>query len=178
MSTATVPDLRDNTLTQEFERIFREQGRFIYRTAYGVTGSTEDAQDILQTIFLRLWRRELPPSFWKNPKPYLYRAAVNLALDIVRARKRRVFVRESECLEIPASAEKSIDGQIHERLYEAIAKLNPEAAEIVILRYLHNFSDAQIAKMLGTSRTTIAVRLFRVRARLKKLIRASLGGEP
>jgi RNA polymerase sigma factor (sigma-70 family) len=93
----------------------------------------------------------------------------------VRKRQRRVFVGEEECLRVPASTESAKADEIHKRLYEAIAQLHPEAAHIIILRYLHNYSDADIAKMLGKSRTVIAVRLFRVRARLKQLIESSLG---
>jgi RNA polymerase sigma-70 factor, ECF subfamily len=171
MSTATVPDASGVPSSQEFEQIFREHGRLIYRTAYGVTGSVEDAQDILQTIFLRLLRRDFPPDLRKNPKGYLYRAAVNLSLDVVRKRTRRVLVGEEECLTMPVPVAESADDELHRRLYEAIAELNPDTAQIVVLRYLHNYSDAAIAKMLGTSRTTIAVRLFRARARLKKIIR-------
>jgi len=170
MSTATVSDASGVPLSQEFDEIFREHSRLIYRTAYGVTGSVEDAQDILQTVFLRLLRRDLPPDFRKNPKAYLYRAAVNLSLDAIRKRQRRVFVGEEECLTMPAAAVDSIDDEIHKRLYEAIAELPPNTAQVVVLRYLHNHSDAQIAKMLGTSRTTIAVRLFRARARLRKFL--------
>jgi DNA-directed RNA polymerase specialized sigma24 family protein len=55
--------------------------------------------------------------------------------------------------------------------------LSPKAASIVILRYLHNFSDAEIATLLGTSRGVIAVTLYRSRARLKKILRTSLGDE-
>jgi RNA polymerase sigma-70 factor, ECF subfamily len=170
MSTATVPDASGVPLSEEFEQIFREHSRLIYRTAYGVTGSVEDAQDILQTIFLRLLRRDFPPHLRKNPKAYFYRAAVNLSLDVVRKRNRRVFVGEEECLTMPAPLPDSVDYEIHQRLYEAIAELSSETAQIVILRYLHNYSDAHIAKILGTSRTAIAVRLFRARARLKKLL--------
>ena len=170
MSIATVSDASGVPLSQEFEQIFREHSRLIYRTAYGVTGSVEDAQDILQTIFLRLLRRDLPPHLRKNPKGYLYRAAVNLSLDVVRKRNRRVFVGEEECLTIPAPLPDTSDDKIHKRLYEAIAALSSKTAQVVILRYLHDYSDAQIAKLLGTSRTTVAVRLFRARARLKKLL--------
>ena len=78
-------------------------------------------------------------------------------------------------LTLPAPTVDADADQIHRRLYEAIAQLNPEAANILILRYLHNFSDADIAKMLGTSRTAMAVRLFRVRARLKQIMESLLG---
>jgi len=60
-------------------------------------------------------------------------------------------------------------------LWQAIAELNETAAQILILRYVHQCSLATIASVLGTTRSTVAVSLFRSRARLKKLIRASQG---
>ena len=52
--------------------------------------------------------------------------------------------------------------------------MKPEAAQILILRYVHDKSVAEIARLLGVSRGTIALRLFRSRARLKKLLRARM----
>jgi RNA polymerase sigma-70 factor (ECF subfamily) len=164
-------------LAQEFEEIFRKHYQLVYRTAWRVTGTPEDAEDVSQTIFLRLLRREFPPDLTKNPKSYLYRAAVNLSLDTIRLRQRETLLG-GESKRIGAqqdSASASSDEELHRQLYEAIAELNPGAAHILLLRYVHSYSDAEIAKLLGTSRGTIAVSLFRSRARLKKLIRASLG---
>ena len=56
-----------------------------------------------------------------------------------------------------------------------MAELTPKAAEILILRHVHGYSDAEIAEFLGKSRGTIAVSLFRTRARLRKSIRSLLG---
>ena len=58
-------------------------------------------------------------------------------------------------------------------LHEAVAMLNPAAAQIVILRYVHDYSLADIAGMLGTTRSTVAVSLFRSRSRLKKHLSAA-----
>jgi RNA polymerase sigma-70 factor (ECF subfamily) len=66
--TATAPRVAGN-LTEEFEQIFREHSLFVYRTAYAVTGNAEDAEDVLQTIFLRLVRRELPPNLKEKQRP-------------------------------------------------------------------------------------------------------------
>jgi len=174
MPTTTVAIVSGEALTQDFEEIFREHYQLVYRTAYSVTGSRQDAEDVLQTIFLRLLQREVPPDFRKSPKAYLYRAAVNLSLNTVRSRKRQNVAGDVECLEAPApSAESSTDGQMQRSLVDAIAQLKPRAVEILILRYEHNYSDAEIAKMLGKSRGTIAVTLYRTRGRLKKLLRAS-----
>src|SRR5688572_13042604 len=64
-------------LAQEVEVIFKEHARLVYRTAYGVTGNHEDAEDVLQTIFLQLIRQECSPDFGKNPQAYLYRASTD-----------------------------------------------------------------------------------------------------
>ena len=170
MSTVTVSNPKSPSVAGEFEQIFQEHSRLIYRTAFGVTGSPEDAEDILQTIFLRLLRREFPPDLKKNPRGYLYRAAVNLSLDTMRARRRQVAV-DADSLDLLGALDPKTDDELHSRLYAAMAELQPEAAETLILRHIHDYSDAEIAQMLGTSRTVVAVRLFRSRARLKRILR-------
>jgi RNA polymerase sigma-70 factor, ECF subfamily len=168
---------------QDFEDLFQEHYILVYRTAYGVTGRVEDAEDVVQTVFLRLLQRDFrlkaeATGFMKNPKGYLYRAAVNLSLTVVQRRQRRARTETSEelAVAVPSRASSRAE-ELHRKLYEAIAQLNPKAASIVILRYLHNYSDADIAALLGTSRGVIAVTLYRSRARLKKLLDASLGEE-
>jgi len=170
MAIATVPEPKQPPLSESFEKLFTEHSRMIYRTAYGVTGSREDAQDILQTVFLKLLRRDLPIKFRENPKAYLYRAAVNLSLDAMKIRRRRRVVDDADLEDMP-SAEVSIRDESHARVYEAVAALAPKYREIVILRYVHEYSDAQIARMLGKSRAAVAVSLFRSRALLKKILK-------
>jgi RNA polymerase sigma factor (sigma-70 family) len=170
MSTIAVPRVSHETLTQDLEDIFREHSRLVYRTAYSITGSWQDAEDVLQTIFVRLLERERPVEFTRSPGAYLYRAAVNASLNIVQMRKRRNVTDDVELLKV-AAPEPGMDDEMRRALLEAIAQLNPRAVEILILHYEHNYSDAEIAKMLGKSRGTIAVTLYRTRARLKKLLR-------
>jgi RNA polymerase sigma-70 factor, ECF subfamily len=171
----SVPRMADELFPQEFEEIFQEHYVLVYRTAYGITGRVEDAEDVVQSIFLRLLQRDRPPELVKNARGYLYRAAVNLSLTIVQSRRRRALTEESEHLAVSIPARMSSRAEeLHRKLYEAIAQLNPKAAAIVVLRYLHNQSDAEIAKMLGTSRGVIAVTLYRSRAHLKKLLNASI----
>src|SRR5688572_8605750 len=175
---ATSPVPSGEPFPHEFEVLFQEHYLLVYRTAYGVTGRVEDAEDVAQTVFLRLLRREKPRDLLKNPKGYLYRAAVNLSLTIVQTRQRRARSETGEefAVSVPLRASSRAE-ETHRKLYEAIAQLKPKAASILILRYLHNYSDADIAKLLGTSRGVIAVTLYRSRARLKKLLDASLGEE-
>jgi RNA polymerase sigma-70 factor (ECF subfamily) len=175
--TANASDVIVGQLEQAFEEIFRAHYRMTYRTAYGVLGSAEDAEDVAQTVFLRLLHREFPSELVKSPKAYLYRAAVNESLNLVRSRKRSLSSDETDRFEAANSEAADSAEELHARLYEAVAQLNPSAAEMLVLRYVHKYSLKDIAKVLGTSRSTIAVSLFRARARLKKLMRASSAGD-
>jgi RNA polymerase sigma-70 factor (ECF subfamily) len=174
MSTVTVSDVTRKP-AQELEQIFKDHYQFVYRTAYSVTGNEADAEDILQTIFVGLLRREFPPDLKSNPKAYLYRAAFNLALNTLRMRKRHPSIDNVDTLATTAYPSDSAarNDELDQQLSQAIAQLHPGSAQIVILRYVHNNSIAEIAKLLGTTRSTVAVSLFRSRARLKRLIRAS-----
>jgi RNA polymerase sigma-70 factor (ECF subfamily) len=146
-----------------------------------VLGSAPDAEDVAQTIFLRLVHRHAShDEVRKNPGAYLYRAAVNESLTLIRKRKRDILLLtgEPERFEAPAPVPVAESAkEIHTRLYGAVARLSRGAAEILILRYVHGYSDVAIAKLLGTSRGTIAVSLYRSRAKLRKLMRASSPGD-
>src|SRR5215813_423607 len=83
-------------LPVDLEQVFREHHGLVYRAAYRITGNAEDAEDVLQTLFLRLLRRECPPDIESNPKAYLHRAAVNIALDVVKLRNRNVSTDAQE----------------------------------------------------------------------------------
>jgi len=161
-------------LPEDLDEIFRRHARLVYRTAYSVTGSPQDAEDVVQNLFLQLLRRGFPADFRKNPTGYLYRAAVNVSLNAVKSRQRHVSAVDPARLELAADAQASDpDKELQERLVRAMSQLNPRAVEMLVLRYQHNRSEAEIGALLGTSRGVVAVTLFRARARLKKLLRAS-----
>src|SRR5262249_25356266 len=86
-------------LSQQLERIFDQHYELIYRTAYSLTGSSADAEDIVQTIFVRLLNRELPPDLSTTPERYLYRAAFNLSLNAIRDKRRRVLTGSMEAFD-------------------------------------------------------------------------------
>jgi RNA polymerase sigma-70 factor (ECF subfamily) len=163
-------------LPEDFERIFNENHALVYRVAYRITGNNEDAEDVLQTLFLRLLRREILPDIDRNPRAYMHRAAINIALDIVKLRSRTVSGANLEDHQKrTAQPERMPAFRIQDWLREALGELNPKAAEIFILKHVEGYDNAEIAKMIGTSRGTVAVLLFRARARLKKSVRRRLG---
>jgi RNA polymerase sigma-70 factor (ECF subfamily) len=158
--------------------MFKENHDLVYRAAYRITGNAEDAEDVLQTLFLRLLRREYPPDIENNPRAYLHRAAVNIALDIVKLRARSISTDENEIqLEDtrPTQDRQRNAAEIQAWLRKALAELSPKAAEMFVLRHIEGYDNTEIAKMLGTSRGTVAVLLFRARSRLRQSVRSFMG---
>ena len=161
----------------ELESLFRDHSDQIYRTAYRITGSPVDAEDVLQTIFLRLAsskeQRDLSPS----PGSYLHRAAVNAALDLMRGRTRARSVsiesveptREFTSSDLNPEEAHS-ENQLRARVREAVAKLGGRAATTFALRYFEGYDNREIAELLGTSQMVVAVTLHRARTRLRKEI--------
>jgi RNA polymerase sigma-70 factor (ECF subfamily) len=155
------------------DRVFQDNSQFVYRTAYSIVGCREDAEDILQALFLRLLQRGLSPRAGQNTRGYLYRATINLALDTIRARQRQISRdslahRES----VAAAMDSSMDERIVSSLHNVVTELDDNSIELLLLRYADNLRDAEIARIFGTSRGTIAVRLHRTRAKLRELMRA------
>jgi RNA polymerase sigma-70 factor, ECF subfamily len=148
MSTAMLSNVGRGPLTEELDQVFREHHQLVYRTAYGVTGSHEDAQDVLQTIVLRLLRCEFPPDLRSNPKAYLYRAAVNLSLSTIRNRKRRPTRDiEGHLDQPPQTSSADSTDELHGFLYRAISELESEPAQVLVLRYVHGYKIAEIARL-------------------------------
>jgi len=169
MSIAVMRRQTGRRLRPEVEQLFREHSQMLYRTAYSVLGNAADAEDVLQTVFLRLLRGEQGPE--KNASGYLYRAAINASLNVIRSRKRLELTDNADRFEVPADSHSSdVAEELHARLTAALAKLQPEDAQLLVLRYLHDRTDVEIAKLFGVSRGSIAIRLFRSRRRLRKLM--------
>jgi RNA polymerase sigma-70 factor, ECF subfamily len=174
MSTVAAPGTTSRRLKPELEELFREHSQMLYRTAYSMLGNAADAEDVLQNVFLTLLRRE--PDMDRNAKGYLYRAAINLSLNAIRARKRLEFTDDDTRLEALARGGiESSTPDLRERFAEALSELRPDDAQVLILRYIHENSDKEIASVLGVSRGSVAMRLFRSRHRLKKLMQGRIG---
>jgi RNA polymerase sigma-70 factor (ECF subfamily) len=144
----------------------------VFRAAYRITGSAQDAEDVLQTVFLRLARRPEGALPVENLPSYLYRSAVNASFDLLRARAAAGSVDLDEADGALASPERLQESaEIRSALRRGLARLAPRAAEIFALRYLEEYDNHEIAKMLGVSRVTVAVTLHRARGRLQRDLR-------
>lgn len=178
MSSAT-REISAAPLEADFERIYHEHYDLVYRAAYSVCGNVEDAEDVLQGLFLRLFQQDFLSNVERNPRGFLYRSAVNAALDLVRRRLRsgslNISFDESAPPDLAHSVRDHGSDDLREWLRGALTRLRPEEAQVFLLRHIEGYTNAEIARMLNKSRGSVAVTLFRVRVRLRKSVRVHLG---
>ena len=169
--------IAENAELEELGVLFRDYHKAIFRIAYRITGSQSDAEDVLQTIFLRLTPKGARRDFLPNAGSYLHRAAVNASLDLIRSRARANSVSldvidfdQSSKLSHPSPEDDFADTELRKLIRHAVAKLEGRAATAFALRYFEGYDNGQIAEVLGMSQMVVAVTLHRARTRLRKEI--------
>jgi len=179
---AVIANARPPDPMEWLEPVYREHAKAVIQAAYRVTGNADDAEDVLQTVFTRLARRETPPDFSGGALAYLRRAATNAALDIVQSKRAKTSVSFDHVTEAvtrdPTPDPDTVHRgrELHEHLRKAISGLSRRSAEIFTLRYFEGLDNKEIADVLGTSPGTVAVTLHRIRQRLKDEMAPVLGG--
>jgi len=157
-----------------YER-FRER---VYNTALRVVGESEEAADVLQDVFVLLFRkihRFRAQSFFAA---WVYRITVNVSLDRLRQRRRRPALnldettldggRDTEDLSHPERAATRRDLEAHVRA--ALGSLSPRLRIVVVLRYLEGLAYQDIAQVLDCSVGTVKSRLNRAHSHLRGLL--------
>ncbi|MBM3783857.1 MAG: sigma-70 family RNA polymerase sigma factor [Acidobacteria bacterium] len=150
-----------------FQDIYQQHSATVFRTALRVTGNAADAEDVLQTVFMRFMQQNLAAIEGGQTEHYLRRAATNAAIDIIRKRQSH---KESDLADAPVPAAPATDAVQKERVRRALAKLDPEDAQLFVLRNLDGYSYDELAAMFRIERGTVASRLHRIRLDLLKIV--------
>jgi len=153
------------------ERAFDKHHSMVFRAAYRITGNVADAEDVLQTVFLRLSARHEDAAEVEAIEHYLRRAAVNASLNLLERRGRQNVPLENA----PEPHAQEDQQDLREVLRRAIATLGGRTAEMFALRFIEGYQNPEIAEMFGISPLVVAVTLHRARKQLQKEIRL-LGG--
>lgn len=158
----------------EFDRFVGDSGDALLRTAYLIVGDLDEAEDLVQECLIAVARRWPRVRSMDHPRAYARRILVNLALDGARTRTRRRAELDQQPL--TADAEQRIDESElrYERseLIDALALLAPRQRAVLVLRYLEDLSEAQVAAALGCSVGTVKSTTSRALARLQATLTA------
>jgi RNA polymerase sigma factor (sigma-70 family) len=152
-----------------------DHGAMVQRSARRFTGNDYDAEDVAQTVFVRLLHREPFDGIRENPGGYLRQAAMRESISLLRARNRQQTGR----IPRPRDAgpeftdNRNRPDRRHEakaRLEAALEQLDPAIAEMLVMHFRDGLSDAEIAKEFDMKRGTVSSILTRNRAKLEEIL--------
>lgn len=160
------------------KEIFNQYHRKVYRIAYGVVRQREDALDIVQEVFIKLFRSIKNFKGKSNFYTYLYRMTLNTAIDHSRKIKKYplLSLNEDEGFQPSDVAEKRPDyivsqKQLEEKVKWAMEKLPPDQRAVLIFREVEELSYQEIAEAMGCSIGTVMSRLHYGRKKIQELLK-------
>ncbi len=154
----------------EAERLMNTYSDMILRLAYTYLKSTHDAEDICQTVFIRLLAENRQ---FENPvheKAWIIRTAVNACKDELRAFRRR-------SVGLDAAANTSAPAMPDNSVMEAVLSLPQKYRETIYLYYYEGYSVRETAALLGRSESAVTAQLDRGRKKLRVLLGGELCGQ-
>lgn len=164
-----------------FEALVTQYEKLVYSVTYRMTGNREDALDLSQETFVKVWKSLKFFKFESAFSTWIYRVAGNVCLDFLRRQKRTqsLTVSDEEVqLDLPDEdldpARMVMERAGQEDIAEALASLEPEYRAALTLRAVAGLSYQEIADTLGVQPGTVKSRISRGRERLRKKL-AALG---
>ncbi len=151
-----------------FETLVRRKTSKVYALCYRIIGNAEDAKDISQLVFLKLWENleKYDPSYAFDT--WLYRMVTNVAIDFMRNKQSRDNAVNSNLrlVKTAADAEQGVIVQRKEveNVFNEISNvLSPKQKTIFVMNQMDDLSSADIAKVLGCRESTVRNHLFNAR---------------
>ena len=157
-----------------WEQVVREHSPRVYRLAYRLTGNPQDAEDLTQETFIRVFRSlaSFSPGTFEG---WLHRITTNLFLDMVRRRQRIRFDALPEDTErlagsAPSPEQVYTDTHLDPQVQAALDALSPEFRVAVVLCDIEGLSYEEIAATLGIKLGTVRSRIHRGRVQLREAL--------
>lgn len=149
----------------EFINVVKSSSKRIYLIALSYTQNNSDAEDIMQNVFLKLWRFNKPFENAEHVEKWLTAVCVNECKDYIKNpfRKRKVSIDAAVNISVPMKTE-NID------LFKAVMSLPTKERAIIHLFYYEDLSVADISGILKIKESAVKTRLFRARNKLKLLL--------
>lgn len=154
--------------SEAFEQLVRRKTTKVYALCYRVIGNGEDAKDISQLVFIKLWENleKYDPSYAFDT--WLYRMVTNVAIDFMRNKQSRDNAVNSNLRLVKTSSEAEqgvvIQRKEIENVFNSIATcLSPKQKAIFVMNQMDDLPSAEIAKILGCRESTVRNHLFNAR---------------
>jgi RNA polymerase sigma-70 factor (ECF subfamily) len=176
--------------SEAFRALVERHGRAVYRLAHRMTGTSQDAEDVVQETFLKAYRQLSRFESRANFSTWLHRIAVNCSIDLIRARPHREAGHDAADLEQfgtdasqdagHASPERlMLSSEVQERVNTAMSALSQMERAAFVLRHFEGRSIDEISQSLGLKTNATKHSIFRavkkMRVALEPLVSSDQG---
>ncbi|NLE64834.1 MAG: sigma-70 family RNA polymerase sigma factor [Elusimicrobia bacterium] len=152
---------------EAFAGIYRVYSRMVYGVALRMTGRPEEAEDVTQEVFVRVYRSLRWFAGRSSLKTWIYRIAINQSLSQIRRRSRRKEAVLAPEMDVPDPAggtrEQVVEAETLGRLTRSLEAVDPVFRSCLILRAQEGMSYEEIARTLGIPVNTVRTRIRRGR---------------
>lgn len=158
---------------KEFIQAYQAFGDAIFRHCYFRVFDRETALDLTQETFKKTWIYTAKGKKIDNVRAFLYKTAANLVIDHKR-RKRPISLEmlKDQGIEPGATYDENIYSQVDaQQAIGVIRKLDDKSRQVLLLRFVDEYSPKEIAKIIGRSQNVVSVRLNRAKEKLRELLR-------
>ncbi len=167
---------------REFERRLSPHAKWCYQTAYRLTGSRSDTEDLVQELFIKLFQKFDQWAEMEDPTGWIKRVLYNVHVDLHRKKARTHGINEQSrdhdegALDRLTSGNSSPDeaaenSEQQRRILAALNQLDAEQRALVTLHLLEGYTLDEAAKVLDTPVGTLKSRLHRTKAQLKRILK-------
>ena len=163
-------DQRDVVVSEDWNRIVREQGPGVYRVAWRILGNADDADEVVQDVFLQAHQFESRNQV-ANSAGLLKRLTVCRSLDALRRRRADRCLDDVAIVDRESGPEaRAMGNELEARLREVIRRLPRREAEIFCLRYFDQLTNQQIAETLDLTTAAVASSIYKARNKLAGML--------
>lgn len=154
----------------EFKEQYLPYYRKLYCIAFRFLGNSEDAEDVIQELYVKLWNKREKLKFVSNPEAYSVILLRNLCIDSIRSRKI------SEDLDLPRIERADIDEEKLDSKYNlndilnVLNKIPENQRMVIILKHFENYTTDEIMGIMNVSHANLRVLLSRARKNIRELI--------
>ncbi|MEQ9288582.1 MAG: RNA polymerase sigma-70 factor [Cyclobacteriaceae bacterium] len=158
----------------DFEAIFREYYPYLYNLSNKVLNDRSTAEDIVQSVFLSVWKKRVELKISTSWRSYLSRAVVNACYDYLKKSARMVSLNKVEADAVHTTEEAVAHAELQQNIKKAIARLPEKCRLIFTMSRFEGLSSAEIADNMNLSKKTvdnqIGIALTKLREELKPYI--------
>ena len=149
-----------------FDELYERYSNSIYGLSFNYTGNPTDAQELTQEVFVKVWRNARKFRGKSSVKTWIFKIAVNVAMDYFRGKKRIDYVEMPEEIEI-----KTQESLEFIALREALLKISPRERMALLLVYAEARSYKETSKIMGCSVKAVESLARRAKLKIRKILR-------